>query len=262
MTIDLPTAFRIRHLRDESPTVRTFILDGALHAEPGQFIMAWIPRVNEKPFSLVDDAPITLTIARVGPFTEAAHRLREGDRLWVRGPYGRGFAPLPRPAVLVGGGYGAAPLAFLARRLRAQGVEVSVALGARSARDLVLVERFQAAGCSVHPATEDGSLGHRGLATEVAERLLDERPDAALYACGPEAMLERLARLCRARGTPGQFSMERLMKCGLGVCGSCDRGGLLVCRDGPVFSAEQVLGAWHTSPQAFGLPLSAGGEGE
>lgn len=243
MTLDLPAAFRIRDIRDESPTVRTFTLDGAVQAEPGQFVMVWLPRVNEKPFSLVDDAPITLTIARVGPFTEAVHRLRVGDRLWLRGPYGRGFDPLPRPAVLVGGGYGAAPLAFLARRLRANGVEVAVALGAKRACDVVLADRFRAAGCSVHPATEDGSLGHMGLATDVAERLLDAQPNAALYACGPEAMLERLARLCRERGTLGQFSVERLMKCGLGVCGSCDDRGLLVCRDGPVFSADQVLGA-------------------
>ncbi len=243
MTLDLPAAFRIRDIHDESPTVRTFTLDGAIQAKPGQFVMVWLPRVNEKPFSLVDDAPITLTIARVGPFTEAVHRLRVGDRLWLRGPYGRGFDPLPRPAVLVGGGYGAAPLAFLARRLRANGVEVAVALGAKRACDVVLAERFRAAGCRVHLATEDGSLGHEGLATDVAERLLDAHPDAALYACGPEAMLECLARLCRERGTPGQFSMERLMKCGLGVCGSCDDRGLLVCRDGPVFSADQVLGA-------------------
>ncbi|GAB4506422.1 MAG: dihydroorotate dehydrogenase electron transfer subunit [Anaerolineales bacterium] len=252
MTLDLPTAFRIRDIRDESPTVRTFTLDGAVQAEPGQFVMVWLPRVNEKPFSLVDDAPITLTIARVGPFTEAAHRLRVGDRLWLRGPYGRGFDRLARPAVLVAGGYGAAPLAFLARRLRAEGVEVAVALGAKRACDLVLAERFRDAGCSVHPATEDGSLGHRGLATDVAARLLDANPDAALYACGPEAMLQRLAHLCRERGVPGQFSMERMMKCGLGVCGSCDHHGLLVCRDGPVFSADQVLAARGDFPSPCG----------
>lgn len=251
MTLDLPTAFRIRDIRDESPTVRTFTLDGAIQAEPGQFVMVWLPRVNEKPFSLVDAAPITLTIARVGPFTEAAHWLRVGDRLWLRGPFGRGFDLLPRLAVLVGGGYGAAPLAFLARRLRAQGVDVSVALGAKGAADLVLMDRFHAVGCHVHPATEDGSLGHKGLATDVAERLLDAQPDAALYACGPEAMLLRLAHLCRERGTPGQFSLERMMKCGLGVCGSCDYRGLLVCRDGPVFSADQVLGA-GTFPRPLG----------
>lgn len=241
MTLDLPTAFRIRDIRDESPTVRTFTLDGDLPADPGQFVMAWLPGVSEKPFSLVDDAPITLTIARVGPFTAAAHRLRPGDRLWIRGPYGRGFALLSRQAVLAGGGYGAAPLAFLARRLRAGGAAVDVVLGAKCAGDLVLQERFRAAGCRVHLATEDGSLGHRGLATDVAERLLDAHPDAALYACGPEGMLLHLARLCRDRDVCGQFSMERLMKCGLGVCGTCDYRGLLVCRDGPVFSADQVL---------------------
>lgn len=239
--LSLPTAFGITDIRDESPTVRTLTLDGEISAEPGQFVMVWLPRVDEKPFSLVDASPITLSIARVGPFTEAVHRLRVGDKLWLRGPLGRGFALLDCPALLVGGGYGAAPLAFLARRLREQGRRVSVALGAKRAEDLILSDRFRAAGCGVYPATEDGSLGHRGFATDVAETLLRDQPDAAVYACGPEPMLDKLARICYNRGVQGQFSMERLMKCGIGVCGSCDHHGLLVCRDGPVFGAEELL---------------------
>jgi dihydroorotate dehydrogenase electron transfer subunit len=239
---DLPTAFTIAEIRDESPDVRTFTLDGELPAEPGQFVMVWLPRIDEKPFSLVNDAPVTLSIARVGPFTEAVHQLGFGDKLWLRGPFGRGFALMPRPAILVGGGYGAAPLAFLARRLRERGQQVSVVLGAKRADDLILTERFLSAGCTVHTATEDGSLGHRGFATDVAEALLRDQPDAAVYACGPEPMLEKLARMCYNEDAPGQFSMERLMKCGIGVCGSCARGGLLVCRDGPVIDSEGVLG--------------------
>jgi len=241
MALNLPTAFAITDIRDESPTIRTFTLDGEIPADPGQFVMVWLPGINEKPFSLVSDAPVTLTIARAGPFTEAVHRLRVGDKLWLRGPFGRGFTMLDRPSILVGGGYGAAPLAFLARRLREAGQPASVVLGAKRAEDLILTERFHSAGCAVHPATEDGSLGHKGLATDVAVSLLRDQPNAAVYACGPEPMLERLARMCYTSRVPGQFSMERLMKCGLGVCGSCHAGGLLVCRDGPVFATEELL---------------------
>jgi dihydroorotate dehydrogenase electron transfer subunit len=239
--LNLPTAFVITDVRDESPTVRAFTLGGDIPADPGQFVMLWLPGINEKPFSLVSDSPITLSIARVGPFTEAVHRLSVGNKLWLRGPFGRGFKALGRRAVLVGGGYGAAPLAFLAQRLRESGQRVSVALGAKHAEELILTERFLAAGCELHSATEDGSLGHKGLATDVAETLLINQPDAAVYACGPEPMLEKLTHLCYNSGVPGQFSMERLMKCGIGVCGSCDHGGLLVCRDGPVFSSEELL---------------------
>jgi len=242
MALNLPTAFAITDIRDESSTIRTFTLDGEIPADPGQFVMVWLPGINEKPFSLVSDAPVTLTIARAGPFTEAVHRLRVGDKLWLRGPFGRGFTMLDRPSILVGGGYGAAPLAFLAYRLIAQGVPgMAVVLGAKRAQDVILAEHIRSFGCPVYPATEDGSLGHKGLATDVAEALLRDQPNAAVYACGPEPMLEKLARMCYTSHAPGQFSMERLMKCGLGVCGSCDHGGLLVCKDGPVFSTEELL---------------------
>lgn len=244
MSLSLPTAFRITQIREESPAVRTLTLGGDLPADPGQFVMAWLPHVNEKPFSLVDDAPVTLTIARVGPFTEAVHRLRVDDSLWLRGPFGRPFDLLDQPALLVGGGYGAAPLAFLARRLRALGQAVTVILGAKTAQDIILTERFVSAGCEIQITTEDGSLGARGLATDAAEPLMQERaPEIAVYACGPEPMLERLAHLCYNLDIPGQFSMERLMKCGFGVCGSCDHRGLLVCKDGPVFTAKELLRA-------------------
>ncbi len=241
MTPDLPAAFRIADIADESPTVRTFVLAGELPARPGQFVMVWLPGVHEKPFSLADDSPATLTVARVGPFTEAIHRQKVGDNLWLRGPFGTGFALMPGDALLVGGGYGAAPLAFLARRLREGGQAVTVVLGAKTAEELILAERFRALGCEVHVSTEDGSLGHTGLATGLAESFMRQQPDAALYACGPEPMLEKLAELCYKLHIPGQFSMERWMKCGLGVCGSCHMDGLLVCRDGPVFTADQVL---------------------
>jgi dihydroorotate dehydrogenase electron transfer subunit len=237
----LPRKARIVGLKDESPQVRTLVLDLSLEAEPGQFVMAWLPGVDEKPFSLVHAVPVVLTIARVGPFTAAVHTLGIGDRLWIRGPLGQGFTlpgspiPDPRPSILlVGGGYGVAPLHFLAERALAAGWAVSMVIGARTAIDVVFAERFAVLGARVVVITEDGSLGQRGVATDAARRLLGEADYQGLYACGPEPMLAAVEELARDHSLPAQLSYERYMRCGFGVCGSCVQAGWLVCRDGPV----------------------------
>lgn len=232
----LPRPTRIAKIIEENATVKTVILEAAVEADPGQFIMIWLPRVDEKPFSLVGTDPVTITVARVGPFTRHLHQLRIGDRIWFRGPLGQGFELKGEHILLIGGGYGVAPLAFLARRAAATGRRVTAVIGAQSKADLVFPERFAELGCPVVTATEDGSAGARGLATDAAESLLDGGAVDAVYACGPEAMLNRVLELCRGHGLPCQLSMENYMRCGLGVCGSCQREGKLVCRDGPVFA--------------------------
>jgi dihydroorotate dehydrogenase electron transfer subunit len=273
MKTSLPRVTRIADITEESARVRTLTLDLHMLAQPGQFVMAWLPGIDEKPFSLVSAGPVRLTIARVGPFTTAVHRLRPGDRLWVRGPLGNGFtlppasttatdqrswvthaAPsLPRdepgalhagvrqtgsnPALLlIGGGYGVAPLHFLAQTAIAQRWWVDVVIGAQTAHDVVFADRFAALGARVEIATDDGSLGWRGFATEPAAALLDPERHVAIYACGPEAMLQAVAHLARQRRMPAQLSYERRMRCGFGVCGTCHHRGRLVCRDGPVFA--------------------------
>ena len=236
MKSGLPRPTKIADVIEESVKVKTFILEASLEAEPGQFVMVWLPRVDEKPFSLVDADPLTLTVARVGPFTEKLHRLRIDDRIWFRGPLGRGFELAGENLLLVGGGYGVAPLAFLARRAREAGCEVTVVIGAQRKDDLIFESCFAELGCRVVSATEDGSAGVRGLAAYVADDLLAWGDFDAVYACGPEAMLDRLAEMCMGRYIPCQLSREGYMRCGLGICGSCQRGGMLVCRDGPVFT--------------------------
>jgi dihydroorotate dehydrogenase electron transfer subunit len=235
MRSGLPQPTKITKVIKESATVKTFVLEAALEADPGQFIMVWLPRVDEKPFSLVDADPVTITVARVGPFTEKLHRLRISDRIWFRGPLGRGFELKGKRILLIGGGCGVAPLAFLARRAVGVGQQITAVIGAQSRADLAFPQRFAELGCSVVLATEDGSAGVRGLATDVAESLLEQGGADAVYACGPEAMLDRVLELCRSHGLPCQLSLEKYMRCGLGVCGSCQREGMLVCRDGPVF---------------------------
>jgi dihydroorotate dehydrogenase electron transfer subunit len=234
----LPRAYHIEYIVEENETTRTYLLDGSMEAAPGQFVMAWLPGVDEKPFSLADANPIALTVARVGPFTTAMHGLNVGDHIWLRGPFGTGFSLEPGPALLVGGGYGSAPLSFLARSLRDAGQLVYAVLGARTSASLLLTHRFLNLGCIVYLATEDGSEGSQGLATDVAERLMNHIGFRTVYACGPNAMLDALTTILREHGLPGQLSYEAYMRCGIGVCGSCAHGDQLVCRDGPVFKFQ------------------------
>jgi dihydroorotate dehydrogenase electron transfer subunit len=236
----LPQPAHIASITTENATVRTLVFDKRMEADPGQFVMAWMPGVDEKPFSLVGADPVALTIARVGPFTTAVHALEPGDSLWLRGPLGRpfGLAPSlparPIPILLVAGGYGAAPLYFLAQRAVAARREVTVVSGAQTSRDVLFARRFTALCARVVVTTEDGSLGIQGLATDAVAGLLDETGYQCIYACGPEPMLEAVERLARAHSLPAQLSYEQYMRCGFGVCGSCARGDWLVCRDGPV----------------------------
>ena len=201
----LPRVARIVERIDESPTIRTLVLDLALAADPGQFVMAWLPGVDEKPFSLVRANPATLTIARVGPFTTSVFALGAGDRLWLRGPLGQPFTlpnpqspisnlqpalagPIPSPQsplLLIAGSYGVAPLHFLTERARAAGWDLNVVIGARTDKDVVFADRFAALGARVAITTDDGSLGQPGLATDAAVRLLMEADHQGIYSCGP-----------------------------------------------------------------------------
>jgi len=233
----LPKVVRIRENIRESPHHVTLVLEAEAQGEPGQFLMAWLPGVDEKPYSLVDDNPVTLLVAEVGPFSQKLSRLKAGDLVGYRGLYGKGFAlPKEGPLLLVGGGCGVAALHLLAKRAR--GLRVRVAIGAETAAQVLYAERFQALDCQVLVSTDDGTRGVKGLVTEAIEGLLAEA--RCVYGCGPEPMLKVLTDLCLERGLPGQMSLERYMKCGFGVCGHCALDDRLVCRDGPVFAVEEL----------------------
>jgi dihydroorotate dehydrogenase electron transfer subunit len=231
-------------VRIENPTVRTLILEGTVDAAPGQFVMVWLPGLDEKPFSLSGIDPLAITVQRVGPFTTALHGLAAGDRVWLRGPLGRGFSLREGPLLLICGGCGAAPLRYLAHAARHAGRHVHVVLGTRTSTALFFQERYAALGCAVHLATDDGSAGYHGTAIDLAASLLDSGAGVgAIYACGPEPMLDAAFSLAQDHSLPCQLSYEAYMRCGIGVCGSCVIGGCLVCRDGPVFEAPPALAA-------------------
>jgi dihydroorotate dehydrogenase electron transfer subunit len=250
----LPTPLTIQAVEQDNYRTKTFVLDGAIDATPGQFVMAWLPRFDEKPFSLVDADPITLMVTAVGPFTRLLHQRRPGDTLWLRGPFGSGFRPPQgmRRAVLAGGGYGVAPLLWLVRTLPQ--VAITTVIGARTAADLLYVDRFAAlAHQRKEPArelllaTEDGSQGFTGRVTDVlAPRLAHGQLSQidAIFACGPHGLLAALQTLGSQHGVHCQLSWEAYMRCAIGICGACEHEGSVLCLDGPVlaYPAEQPAG--------------------
>ncbi|MEM4233232.1 MAG: dihydroorotate dehydrogenase electron transfer subunit, partial [Thermoplasmata archaeon] len=158
----------------------------------------------------------------------------------LRGPYGRGFSLVGRRVLIVAGGTGMAPLApLVAQGVRAR-TKVDVVIGARSADELLFVSRAARTGASVHVATDDGSRGFRGFASELAGELIGKNHYDAVYACGPERMIVRMVRICSRMGVPLQASLERVMRCGIGLCDSCAIDGVHVCRDGPVFGLSEL----------------------
>lgn len=247
-----PFAAIITNIAEENYRTKTFVLDATLDAYPGQFAMLWLPRFDEKPFSLVNANPVTFMVTAVGPFSRLLHEQQVGDRLWLRGPFGQGFQvpPTQKHLVLVGGGYGVAPLYWLAHQQLYQAERIDIVVGARGAGDLLYARHFEAlitqsmaddatASVHLHQTTEDGTAGTMGRVTNVIEALLttaeaDGGPVDGIYACGPHPMLAALETMGQAAQIPCQLSWEAYMRCGIGICGACEYQGKVLCMDGPV----------------------------
>jgi dihydroorotate dehydrogenase electron transfer subunit len=223
----------ITRIKKESKDIRTFFFDYVCDFIPGQYVMVWIRGVDEIPMSL--SYADGVTVRRVGDATAALFALEVGDSFGIRGPYGNGFRIPERPALLVAGGLGAAPLATFAEALKNKTTTI---LGARTKDELLFLERFRSSG-ELLIATEDGSAGHKGLAVDLLERVAGYEE---IVSCGPERMMRRVLDYAMALGVQSQFSLHRYIKCGVGLCGSCciDPSGLRVCSDGPVFTGQQL----------------------
>ena len=242
----MPTAFTITDVRRDNYRTKTFVLAAQLDAYPGQFVMVWLPRFDEKPFSLVNTNPVTLMITAVGPFSRLMHEKQPGDRVWLRGPFGQGFQAPPeqKKLALVGGGYGVAPLYWLAQTQANRATQVTTVIGARTAADILYAEHFAAlrardpgdTAYTLHVTTEDGSQGHSGRVTDALTPLLDAGAVDGIYACGPHGMLAALQKLGRRYHVPCQLSWEAYMRCAIGICGACEHEGNVLCLDGPILS--------------------------
>jgi len=235
----------IREHIDETPSIKTIRFTETLKARPGQFVMAWVPGVDEFPMSVsYAGRKFGMTYQVVGDGTKALARLRTGDIVGIRGPYGKGFEIKGRKILVVAGGTGMAALGPLIEDAKARKCSVDLVLGARTSKELLFETRATKAGASVHVSTDDGSKGFKGLASELAESVLEEGKFDLICACGPEKMIVSLLRVAKKKRTGMQASLERIMKCGIGICDSCALDGRHVCKDGPVFDDAQ-LGAFE-----------------
>jgi NAD(P)H-flavin reductase len=246
--------------------------DTAAQPRPGQFYMLsseqrWGAVCDGRPF-----LPRALSFLRhdrnanrlqflledVGPGTRRLCELAAGDRAWLLGPLGQGFASPPdgRAAIVIGGGIGIAPLAGLVDELRAKGNETTVLLGFRDGAHAEAAELIAGARVS----SDDGSVGEHGLVTDPLARELERDHSRVVYACGPPAMLERVQELCAAANADAQLALEAPMACGFGACFGCvvqtKTGYRRVCLDGPVFDAATI--APHAITAATNAPAEVG----
>ncbi|UCH32015.1 MAG: dihydroorotate dehydrogenase electron transfer subunit [Candidatus Bathyarchaeota archaeon] len=240
---------RIEKVVNENSQVKTFFFCDKLSAQgkPGQFAMIWLPGFDEIPMSISSIEQndfVSITVASVGEATRILHRKIKGDTIGVRGPFGRSFKLIKGKVLLTSGGTGTAPLAFLARELVESGAVVTFLLGAKTKGELLFLNQmrnlFLRSSGRLMASTEDGSYGYKGLVTDLLSKILADEKFETIYACGKEQMLFKVFKLAEKYGTPLQASLERLMRCAIGLCGSCTIGRYRVCSDGPVFSSEQL----------------------
>lgn len=237
---------RIAEVRAEAGEMRSLNFRDKLcsQAMPGQYVMVWDPRVEEVPMSLsaIGRGGVSSVLVRpVGESTRALCGLEKGAKVGLRGPFGNGYTIQGSSPFLVAGGTGAASLMPLAEEMVARGMRPTFLLGARSDDQLVYKGRLEKLlGNDLLLATDDGSCGFKGLASDYASKIMNIRELDVVYTCGPELMMAAVFREADERGILVQASLERYIKCAVGLCGSCAIGPYRVCKDGPVFFSEQL----------------------
>ena len=244
--------FRVNKIRSFGETLRMIGLDEELPASASQYAFLFVPGVGEKPFSIACSRPATFLVRRRGPFTAALFRLQAGDRLLVRGPYGAQTPRSPRrKAFIVAGGTGIAVAPLLARTLIDQGKELTLLFGSTREEDLDVLSALDL------PCRQVGAAD-----LDQPARILDHLPeqldgptaeDCCFYNVGPQGFLARACRRELALGASTSeiyLSLETPTLCGIGLCGSCECGGRLLCKEG-TFVSLRHLERHGLSPETF-----------
>lgn len=252
------TLMRIRKIEDvveETETIKSYwFTDQVLsRADPGQFVMVWVPHIRSHniDFDIPDQIPMSIsrmkgdrfsiTVQACGKTTEELFTYQKGDRVGITGPLGQGFTVTGHQILWVAGGIGAAPLLSLVHHLNSMsGREVHGILGARTETELVFRNELESLCTSLHITTDDGSSGQKGVASDPIDKLCTAYSIDHLYSCGPEPMMYKILQTALSLNIPAQFSLERYMYCGIGLCGHCALDHYLVCKDGPVFTSAQL----------------------
>ena len=250
INIDRIRTVVIERIIEETPTVKTFIFKDNISskARPGQFLMVWIPRAEELPMSVMvsEKGYAAVTIRKLGFGSTALYNKGIGEILGIRGPYGNQFKidTDTKKVLLVGGGTGLVPLLRLTTKLNELKIDTTVIIGARSKEEVFFEKQandfLDKTKHKVIISTEDGSYGVKGYATDVMSHIVNREKFDTVYTGGPELMIKKIFDIGLRNSLSIQVSLERYMKCGVGMCASCCIGDQLVCRDGTVFNEMQL----------------------
>jgi len=260
-----PAVYRVQHSRRDTEDTFTLTLapersNGRFSFQPGQFNMLYAPGVGECAISISGDPAkadaLVHTTRVVGTVTTALKKLKRGDALGIRGPFGRGWPVTEskgKDVVLVAGGIGLAPLrpalyALMAHR--AQYGRIVLLYGARTPHDILYRRELERWGARFDldvyvtvDRAEPGWHGNVGVVTHLVRRAPFDRLNATTLVCGPEVMMRFAVAELQKRGIPDDaiaVSLERNMKCATGFCGHCQFGPAFVCKDGPVFAFNEI----------------------
>jgi dihydroorotate dehydrogenase electron transfer subunit len=233
----------ITRIVDETPTIKSFYFEDDTPAQSGQFVMVWIPGVDEIPMSVSYSNPeMGITVAKVGDATAKLHEFAVGSKLGIRGPNGNGFNISESQNILaVAGGCGSAPIGPVLDEAVSAGKDITFLVGARTSSELLFKQRANNLGIPVEVSTDDGSEGFAGFVTDRMLELVQDNKFDLIVTCGPEVMLKKVVDVGIDAKISVQASLERYMKCGIGICDSCAINGYQACRDGPVFSGETLM---------------------
>ena len=238
--MNIPEIIKILEVKNEAKDIKTITFKYPEGADPGQFFMIWIPGVDEIPMSVssIDKDVKGITFRKVGDATSALYKLKKEDRIGVRGPYGNGFELQGNHILFVGGGTGVATLAPAVEYVVKNKSSATVIIGAKTKNEVFFEDRLKKCGATILVSTDDGSKGFKGSATDLAQDILKKENFDSVLTCGPEVMMKILLD---STTISFQASLERYMKCAIGLCGQCCIGeGLRVCIDGPIFDGKTL----------------------
>jgi dihydroorotate dehydrogenase electron transfer subunit len=246
---------QIKEVIEETPTIRTIVFDDehSIASMPGQFLMVWIPPVEELPMSVgIENMEgckfAAVTVRKYGLGSTALYHKQVGDLIGIRGPYGNCFS-IPknlRNALLIGGGTGLVPLLRLFSDLLCDRIQASLIMGARTKDEMLFEYKVQKLLAdrkfneSAAFSTDDGTYGFHGSTVDLAESILVSKKFEIMYTCGPELMMKGVQMLGERFSIPVEASLERYMKCAIGICGSCCINDKLVCQDGTIFDSVSL----------------------
>ncbi|MHB1909188.1 MAG: dihydroorotate dehydrogenase electron transfer subunit [Nitrososphaerales archaeon] len=244
-TIDEIRDSKIEKIVQESSNIRSLYFkdEMSLKAKPGQFIMVWLPGAGEFPMSvsLSRNNLASIGVKSMGEGSKKLYEASKGTKIGIRGPYGNYFLNSHKRILLVGGGTGMVPMLVAANALsRRSKATMIIAAKKKSELPFVQASKKILGAKNVLISTDDGSLGFKGYAHELVEEFLSKNKVDQILSCGPEKMMYQILQIANKKKVKIQFSLERVMKCGIGICGSCTIGEKVLCKDGAILDSSTL----------------------